>query len=86
MLKSWKFHDLLNWVERRGGGGCNFSMSDNAPTFRLVFFYGLEPYPYVAKGSYVSLNDTPPLVLMVMPKKTYNIEDFRMDSQWLNSN
>ena len=53
---------LTEW-KRGGGGGCNFSMSDNAPTFRLVFFHGLEPYPYVAKGSYVSLYDTPSLVV-----------------------
>ena len=53
---------LTEWKRGGGGGGCNFSMSDNAPTFRLVSFYGLEPYPYVAKGSYVSLYDIPPLM------------------------
>ena len=49
-------------MEKGGGGGCNFSISYNALTFRLVIFYGLEPYPYVAKGSYVSLYDTPSLM------------------------
>ena len=47
-------------------------MSDNAPTFRLVFFYGLEPYPYVAKGSYVSLYDTPSLMYMAKNKERRN--------------
>ena len=54
--------DSKRVIKGGGGGGCNFSMSDNAPTFRLVFFHGLEPYPYVAKGSCVSLYDTPSLL------------------------
>ena len=54
-------------------------MSDNAPTFRLVFFYGLEPYPNVAKGSYVSLNDTPPLLCK---SRVSNFNILEMRNKW----
>ena len=39
------------WKRRWGGGDNNFLNANNALTFRIVFVHGLEPYPYVAKGS-----------------------------------
>ena len=65
---------LTEWKGGGGGGGCNFSMSDIAPTFRLVSFYGLEPYPYVAKGSCVSLYDTPSLLNNEYQEKIISVQ------------